>query len=206
MINLITHTDFKGLTALAGMGEDYNVADLNQYITDNQERILKLALGESLYNLLDVGYAPETDDKWKKLIEGDTYILQRDGKDFTIKYKGVKEMLVDLIYFDYKSSLATQSTTTGEVVSSNTNSVVAKIDRPAIKAFNNGVDLYGQIQETNDIEFVVVGNFPFFLANTSIDLYKGNLFNYITYQNGRDSSTYPNWIFTAIDKTNEFGI
>lgn len=206
MINLITNTDFKGLTSLAGMGSDFNVTSLNTYIAINQEKILKQALGESLYNLLDTGYVPATNDKWKKLIEGDTYVLQRDSKDFTIKYKGVKEMLVGLIYFDYKSDLATQSTITGETVSSNANSIISKVDRHAIKAYNNGIDLYGQLQETNDIEFVVVGDFPFFIGSKSLDIYKGNLYNYITYQNGQDSTAYPNWIFTALTKINEFGI
>lgn len=206
MDNLINNTDFKGLTALAGMGSDFNVEDLNQYITDNQERILKQALGESLYNMLDEGYNPANDDKWKKLIEGDTYILQRDGKGFTIKYKGVKEMLVNLIYFDYKSDLATQTTTTGQVVSSNANSVVAKIDRNSIKAYNIGVELYGQLQEVGDVEHVNIGDFPFFINPSSLDIYKGNLYNYISHQNSLDSTTYPNWIFTAIDKINEYGI
>lgn len=206
MDNLITKTDFKGLIALAGMSQGYNSSSLDEYITLYQEKILKLLLGESLYNLLDDNYTQGNSDKWDKLVNGDSYVLDRNGKDFTIEYKGVKDMLAFFVYYYYKSELARQSTTTGETVSQNQNSKVSGLDTKIIKSYNFGIDLYGETKNYEDVEYVHVGDFPFFLTNTPTDIYKATSFNYITYQNGLDEDTYPNWIFTALTKINEFGI
>lgn len=205
MANLIDDTYFKGLIALAGMSQDYNSTGLDEYIAIYEEKVLKLALGENLYNLLIDNYNTETNDKWKKLVEGDTYTLQRDGKDFKIKYKGLREMLANFIYYYYKTELISQSTVTGEMIANNQNSIPAKKDTKIIKAYNFGVELYGVMKDIDE-DIVTVGDFPFFVRPSILDVYKANMFNYITYQNEQDDTTYPNWIFTALTKINEFEI
>lgn len=205
MANLIDDTYFKGLIALAGMSQDYNSTGLDEYIAIYEEKVLKLALGENLYNLLIDNYNTETNDKWKKLVEGDTYTLQRDGKDFKIKYKGLREMLANFIYYYYKTELISQSTVTGEMIANNQNSIPAKKDTKIIKAYNFGVELYGVMKDI-DQDIVTVGDFPFFVRPSILDVYKASMFNYITYQNEQDDTTYPNWIFTALTKINEFEI
>lgn len=205
MANLIDDTYFKGLIALAGMSQDYNSTSLDEYIAIYEEKVLKLALGENLYNLLIDNYNTETNDKWKKLVEGDTYTLQRDGKDFKIKYKGLREMLANFIYYYYKTELISQSTVTGEMIANNQNSIPAKKDTKIIKAYNFGVEMYGEMKDI-DQDIVTVGDFPFFVTPAILDVYKASMFNYITYQNEQDDTTYPNWIFTALTKINEFEI
>lgn len=208
MNNLIDKDSFSGLTALVGMGQTWNNSDLDSYITMYQEVLLKRFLGESLYNLLDANYTESSGDKWDKLVNGETYTKDYAGSDFTIKYKGLKEMLTYFIYFFYKSELASSPTEGGEVISNYSNSTHAKIDRKIIKAFNLGVDLLGEIVEfDSDVEYIDgVGDYPFFTHNISKDSYKATLFNYITYKNGLDSTTYPNWIFKGYNKINELGI
>lgn len=208
MDNLIDKSNFTGLTALVGMAQDWNESDLDAYITLYQEELLKRFLGESLYNDLDDNYVASNGDKWDKLVNGDTYTYTYSGSDYTIKYKGVKELLTYLIYFFYKSDLATGTTGGGEVVSSYENSTVSKLDRKAIKSFNLGVDLIGDIYSSLDIDYVEVkhSDLPFFVTGTSIDPLKANLYNYITFKNDETEDTYPNWIFKGYDKINEFGI
>lgn len=205
MDNLIDKTDFTGLIALVGMGNDWNSDDLDEFITHYQEKLLKQFLGEDLYNALDDNYNALTDDKWYKLVNGDTYEKVSGDKSYTIKYKGVKGMLAYFIYTYYKNDLATKTTGGGEVVSSYENSQVSKVDRKSVRAFNLGVDLLGEIKES-EIDYVHVGDFPFFLKNLSANEYVPNLYNYITFKNSEDSDTYPNWIFKPMYKINEFGI
>ncbi len=206
MVNLIDKDNFTGLIALVGMSKDWNSDDLDTYITTYQESLLKQFLGEDLYNALDDNYNPSTTtDKWYKLVNGDTYEKVSGDNTFTIKYKGVKGLLADFVYFYYKGDNATSTTGGGEVVSTYENSTVSKVDRKAIRAFNLGVDLVGEIIE-RDVDFVVVGDFPFFINNKSKDELLPNLYNYITFKNSEDSETYPNWIFKPMNKINEFGI
>lgn len=206
MDNIINKTNFTGLIALAGMDQSWNSSSLDSFITLYQESILKKALGEHLYNLLIDNYSATTQDKWYKLINGDTYTKTYNGNDYTIRYKGVKTMLANLIYYYYKTELQSQSTETGEVISNNKNSVVSKIDRKTIKAYNLGVELYGEIEDYDNLDYVEIGDLPYFLTNQSIDVLKPSLLNYITYQNEQDNTTYPNWIFSKLEKINEFGI
>lgn len=206
MNNLIDKSNFTGLIAIVGTNQDWVNSDLDAYITLYQEELLKRFLGEHLYNLLDDNYVADSGDKWDLLVKGDTYTYSNGGDDFTIKYKGLKEMLAYFIYYFYKSELATQNSSTGEVISSNENSTVAKLDRKIIKSFNLGVDLLGEIKEYDCEDYVLVGDYPFFLNNISTDPLKANLFNYITFKNGEDSTTYPQWIFKGYNKINEFGI
>ncbi len=206
MDNLITKSNFTGLIALVGTDQTWINSDLDAYITQYQEILLKKFLGEHLYNLLDTNYVADNGDKWDLLVKGDTYTKEYNGNDYTIKYKGLKVMLADFIYFYYKSELATQATEGGEVVSNYKNSTNSKVDRKAIKAFNLGVDLLGEILDFDGIDYVEIGDLPFFTNNLTVDPLKPTLFNYITFKNEEDDTTYLNWIFSSFNKINELGI
>jgi hypothetical protein len=205
MDNLITKSNFTGLTALVGLDQTWNETNLDLYITAYQEIVLKRVLGESLYNDLDDNYTESSGDKWDKLVNGDEYTYNYNGNDYTIKYKGVKEMLTYMVYAYYKNDLETGTTNGGEVVSEYANSTKSPVDRKAIRSYNYGIDLIGELNNTDEIDYVEIGDLPFFVNAVSVDPLKANIVNYINYKN-TDETIYPNWVFTPFYKINELGI
>ena len=88
---LITIADFTGLYNIAVSPS--NDADLALFITEYQDKYLRLFMGEKMYSEFD----PE-DNIYKPLIDGSGVFMLNS---IWVKFDGLKKMLVPFVYFHF---------------------------------------------------------------------------------------------------------
>lgn len=140
-------TDFEyGRYAIPTTGESEN--DLQLYIEENEEDRLKEILGCELYEsfITDWDSAPLGELSEQRFID----IYNKFCIDYNcqqLKSKGIKDMLIAFIYYDYMKDQSTSKRINGPVKSKNDNSEPARIAELALfKPYNDAVRTYKAIQ------------------------------------------------------------
>lgn len=169
---------------------DINLIDgtygtVDESITRYEPKILRLLLGEALYQLV-AEYSDESPQRIKDLVDGKEYEVDYGGVTATVKWNGLKNtQLISLIayyvYYWYVRNNRTLMVGIGAVSPKGENA-----DRGAV-AFNltgawlNLVKLYG-----------------FFGQN----IIEPSAYNFLT----KYEDTYPEWIFTELGSVNSFDL
>lgn len=184
-----------------------NQERINIFIEEYEEKILVDALGYTLYSELIANYNPANNDKWKQLVEGETYNVEYNNTTHTIKWNGFKNddkrsFLAYFIYYYYVIDTINAMTGVGIVRNSSENSTIVKPSQKLINAYNKGVEIYGysgyddgKILTFDDVSTI---NNP--------NILKPSLYNYIIAKNNEDPTTYENWLFTSKKKINLFDL
>lgn len=220
MNRFITNSDFVG-DKFIPLGQN-DITLFNQTITVYQKRILLDLLGWDLYLAFEAGLAEDPiPAKWSNLKDGDSsaYEVSFNGEDHSIKYEGMSEMLIYLIWFYYMRDLARKMAYSGKVLPKNENSQVVIADDEMVRNHNKGIELYGydwanlQTQigfAVKDLNLVknrrCVSNYKDAHLNNEALKIQSNVYNYIYFKNDSDSTIYPKWVFTRKRDINTFGI
>ena len=143
---LITIADFTGLYNIAVSPS--NDADLALFITEYQDKYLRLFMGEKMYSEFD----PE-DNIYKPLIDGsDVFMLN----SVWIKFDGLKKMLVPFVYFHFMRENSSKQTPVGLVDANVSNSIAVKPIDECIMAWNNAVKIFN-----NGVKYCLKNNGTF---------------------------------------------
>jgi hypothetical protein len=138
----IQTTDFLGDIKISQNSKES--ADLQSYIDQTQERVLRNLLGDSEYNLFIadlVAGVPQT-QKWLNFLNGFTWV---DDSDYDNNYTGIKQFLRYFTYFEFVRNLNAKTTTIGIQFADAENSLQAtQIQSNVVteQRYNKGVDLY----------------------------------------------------------------
>lgn len=133
---IIDTSYFTGPLVIAQLGQPSVVNTVNQYIADGEADLLPRALGISLYEALiagiEVGSDEVVEDKWTKLIEGETYTSYNGSK---YKFAGLENIIPSFVWFHYTRDLITQQAGIGTVQANAENARVVTPDLS--RAWNN---------------------------------------------------------------------
>lgn len=187
---------------------DASYVALNNSINRYENDVLVLLLGYPLFkemleayaaSLLDPeaeGYA-ELPEKWNDFINGREFTFDVDGRTITEKWNGLKNtikvsLLSYYVYYNHRMYGQTHYSGLGEIKAKGENSVIADGSYKLILAWNNMVNLYGEIP------FPMV-KFKNFFADVN---------NYVHYNNAASAynfllankAIYTNWVFTPLRK------
>lgn len=113
---IIDTSYFTGPLAIAQLGQPAVVSVVNTYIENGENELLPKVLGISLYEALleglNVGSDEEVDEKWTKLLEGETYT---SGSGRKCQFAGLESIIPAFVYFNYCRDLTTQQAGIGTV-------------------------------------------------------------------------------------------
>jgi len=221
LTNLIDSTYFINELFVPNLERAGTSEKLSNLITKYQRKILIDALGMDLYLALNTNYNSSVQDKWYELVHGLEYDIDYGEGDYTMKWNGLvnteKESL--LAYFTFYYLLLNHQTSffntgIGNAEANNIKSSTAKYK--LVQAWNEGIELYGLGHDSSsDInKWLVFGYksagemyYDRGLNNTEVDpITKPTLYNFIIHKNTEDSTTYPNFNFTRIERSNIIGI
>jgi hypothetical protein len=140
----VTISDFTGKFAVStGM---YANTNIQSYIDRYEDIYLTELFGISLYDLfiadLDVNDLPQA-TKYEKIFEA---FKEEIGFQLIIS-KGMKDMLVGFIYFEYMKDSITQTTPIGVVKQQSENSNPISAHTPIYLRYNESVKTYRAIQD-----------------------------------------------------------
>ena len=93
---------FKGALNIPNIEKDTDSFNQN-YIGLYEPEILTQLLGNDLYQQVLANYDTNTDDKWRDLVEGKTYIVTISGIDYSVKWNGLinSEQISLIAYYVY---------------------------------------------------------------------------------------------------------
>jgi hypothetical protein len=175
------------------------IPEISYYITKFEPEILKKCLGESLYNEFISGLSSQSiAQKWLDLRDGKTYV----NNGLTIVWPGFKNaqkesLLTYFIYYKFLYFNGNFATTSGMRVANSENSRVTDSRNEQVFAYNKCLDLIGCEEENIKQNYQIIK----LLINN-----KSTLYNFLKWSNEQNSSTYPNWEFTKLEKINIFNI
>lgn len=226
-MNFIDKTYFFGDIYIDFGDDQTESTELLDSFENIETKLLREALGYDLYKQFINGLADVTPAaKWINLRDGSDFtVTDEQGRNVTVHWNGLintekESFLSYFIYYQYIKNQITQNTITGEVLSINENSNVFFNNYKLIKAYNNGIDLYGRDLDLitgknailrgtrfvnnawNDIRKTY--NKP--IINYYEEILKGTLYNYIYFTNETTPNTYTNWNFMEKKYVNVFGI
>jgi hypothetical protein len=141
-MSFIATTDFLGDLKISQNSKE--TADLQYYIDQTQERVLRNLLGDTEYNLFIadlVSEVPQT-QKWIKFLNGFTW---ENDSEYVNNYTGIKQFLRYFTYFEYVRNLNAKATTVGIQFANAENSLQAtQIQANVVteQRYNKGVQLY----------------------------------------------------------------
>lgn len=219
---IINRSFFKGDLFLPAMSpsitDDENVNSLQSFIDTYSEKCLIDCFGYTLFdelksNLEDDKAKSGSDDKWKKLIEGEIVTLT-DGRKKRWKglaYKSLStseendfSFITGYVYYFYERSEYVSKSTTGDVKLKAEGSIIANAGYKTSIAWNNFVDEVVGFGNSN------IGNVQTSDFGEYIDWSTGNnefsLYGYIRYKNDLDKNNYKYFSPKLFKKINEFGI
>lgn len=180
MINLITNKDFIGNLEKIFSGGADATEYLNDIIKKYQKEILIDILGEIEYYNFENDFAevsgviaPQT-TKWINFLDGTDYI----DNDIHYDYKGIKPVLIKMIYYYWQVETASILAESGELTNNQINSKKVIPKSKMVRSYNDGLDL-------------IYNSRP----------YSPTVYNYLV-----NDGTFTNWIFTKRDKLNILGI
>jgi hypothetical protein len=124
----------------------YQNDKIQSYLDRYEDEYLVKMLGVELYDLfiadLDVNNEPQ-DIKFTNLFDPFNY---QEGFSLLIS-RGIKDMLLGFLYFEYMKDLATQTTSVGVVKPEEQNSKVVSAHTPIYLKYNESIKTYNAIQE-----------------------------------------------------------
>lgn len=117
---------------------------LDNYIDRYEVPYLKQLLGATLYELFIADYGlPSQDPIYGVLIDA----FDEDDEDEIVSSKGIADMLLGFIYFEYMREQNIKPTNTGLVIGQSENSGAAKVDDNYIyDRYNSSIETYCAIQ------------------------------------------------------------
>lgn len=155
--------------------------DLQSYIDETEEKILRGLLGDTLYIEFIAQLPTPTLQKWTDLLNGYNYTIENeDGDNESVYFIGVKKMLRLFTWFYFVREQSFQNSIVGQVKGASqasANASMAEISRLIKKRYNKAIDLYNECEkflEENDLQertsTSVVdnggGSFTFNISNT----------------------------------------
>ncbi len=109
---IVSTSDFVGELTIAQLEQSSIDADVNQFIVTYEAEYLNKVLGYTLLTAYNTGLAlPTPAPLYVALRDGGTYV---DVYGDTVKYNGLKEAIVNYVYFHYIRNNATFTTGSGE--------------------------------------------------------------------------------------------
>lgn len=142
VMSFISTFDFLGDIKISQNSKES--ADLQSYIDQTQERVLRDLLGDTEYNnfIADlISEVPQT-QKWIKFFNGFTW---QNDDEYDNNYTGIKQFLRYFTYFEFVRNLNAKTTTVGIQFADAENSLQAtQIQSNVVteQRFNKGVELY----------------------------------------------------------------
>ena len=198
-MSLIDNTYFVGDIALPNLDEVTN--SFADSITRYEEEILKNLLGYRLYDALKtiVALGEPYPTIWDDFINGAEFTFEFEGNTITQKWNGlVNTDLISLIsyyvYYQYRYENLSTTTSINDVQGIAENSTKVNDARKMVYAWNKGIELYGELPTWNF----------FYKYHSTYEFYndKPSAYNFLN----ANRSDYPNWVFSSLNRLNEFGI
>ena len=160
--------------------------ELTGFISRYEKEILTLCLGYDLYSTFITALSGTPDQKWTDLRDGKVY--QVNGVN--VKWNGLVNtdkisLIAYYVYYKFLVSSSEFASSNGVKLINNENAANINPRQKQVYAYNQCLDLIG---------------------SPSDSVKKGTLYNFLTYSNGLNSLTYPNWEFTQLTKINIFNI
>ena len=176
-------------------------------IAKYEKEVLQMVLGYELYDLF---IANPTDQRFVDISIGKEFEFDFCGKTVKRKWNGLKNadkesLIAYYVYFKHKSNLNTITASISEVKPKLENSNPASANMKLIRAWNNFVELSGDL---NDVDRYYCGcrYFDYFDKYNISSYHHVNsapsLYNFLL----ANKDTYPEWEFEPSEKINIFGI
>jgi len=184
MINLINEDDFLYPMVVAPNDN----ARLDGIISAYQPIILKKILGEIEYINFENDFTKVAPiilqtQKWIDFLNGTTYnLISPNGQNLIINYLGIKQILVNFIYFYYQKDIQSIASYSGEVRLTPENSTLTFADDRMASIWKNGIEKVGNNKNFNK------------------EKYKPTAYNFL-YNNKND---FPDWKFTNFKQLSIF--
>lgn len=173
-----------------------------QDVMDRYEAdILKDLLGYKLYKAFEVVIAAGAPypTEWDDFINGAEFTFEFCGETVTEYWNGLlnddKESLISyFVYYDYRNYSISSTTSINDVQGIPENAVKVNDSRKIVNAYNNGLELYGEIPVWC----------YFHKYDKTYEHYddKPSAFNFLN----ANRADYPDWVFLPKIRINEFGI
>jgi len=190
MVNLISISDFTAPYNVPFL--NLNTSIIDEIISQYQKEILVSILGIIEYTNFEndfVAGVPVT-QKWLDFLNGKSYDLISDnGNTITVNYKGVKPILIKMLYYFVMRGLHTVAANSTEIKFNNEN---AKTELPAqkmIMSWKQGLDLIGY-----DCKYLFEQYEPP-SAISDFEKYKPTAYNFL-YQTYK--TDFPDWNYSYL--------
>ena len=178
---------------------------IDSSIDKYEKEVLLKVLGYDLYQLF---IDNPTDARFVDLSVGKEFEFDFCGKTVKRKYVGFKNsekesLIAYYVYFKHQSINQTFTSTVGEVRSSTENASPASANQKLTRAWNNFVELSGDLNNTYYNNY----NNHYYFNSLEISTYQHvnsapSLFNFIL----ANKDVYPEWEFMPTEQINIFGI
>lgn len=191
MANIIDETYFINENSIPVTGIDKFDVAIKDSIVLYEEKVLDLLLGYKLRKEMKAAYdasvlteSPVTlPEKWNRFINGAEFEYTVNGEVVLDKWIGLKNaskrsLIANYVYFFHRKNNVSQNSGAGETISNTENSTVTSPYVKCFDAWNEMVDLYGELDEC--------GN----------PIPKPSAYNFLL----TNASDYPDWRFTPIKK------
>ena len=186
-----------------------NQTDLDFYIVEYERELLINALGIVLYTELQTALTdlPNSNQKWKDLVEGKTYV---NPSNVTKRWEGLRgankqSLVACYVYTQYLRNYNETFATTGVVRNDSKNATNYDATPKYIKAYNKFIEQYQSDNLPNPR--VYINRF----GTNGIDWYGSenatvSLYQFLTDSNDLDSTSFPDFTFKFYAEQNSFGI
>lgn len=207
----IDQTYFKGSITIPNPANVIN--KINSYVSECEEEVLRLLLGNALYNEFITGIAePAPLQKWIDLRDGADFSFTFDGRTVSRKWKGLVNsdkisLLAYYTYYKMRKDGVSNYTGLNESRGISENSETINETRPIINAHRNFLSLYGDTRYSYNGEDLgqYQGGLLFDKYVSTYDYYN-DLASAYNFLNSRREADFQNWEFTPINRLNRFGI
>ena len=201
-MSLIENTYFVGDIALPNLDEVSNSfqATMDRY----EEEVLRSLLGHVLYTeykiAVDAGEPYAT--KWDDFINGAVFTFEFCGETITQKWNGlINSDLISLIsyytYYQYRYENLSTTTSINDVQGISENATKVNDTRKMVNAWNKGLRLYGETP-------IFSTELPFNKYNSTYEYFtdEPSAYNFLN----ANRADYDDWIFSPLNRLNEFGL
>lgn len=190
-------------------GNPSNQTDLDFYIEEYERELLINALGIVLYTQLKTALLdlPNSNQKWKDLVDGKTYV---NTSNVTKRWEGLKgfnkqSVIACYIYTEYLRNYNETFATTGVVRNDSKNATNYDATPKYIKAYNKFLEQYQSNKSANPM--VYVNKF----GSEGVDWYGSekatvSLHQFLTDSNELEETSFPDFTFKFYAEQNSFGI
>lgn len=201
-MSLIDNTYFVGDIALPNLDE---VSNSFQVTMDRyEEKVLRSLLGHVLYTeykiAVDAGEPYAT--KWDDFINGAVFTFEFCGQTITQKWNGlINSDLISLIsyytYYQYRYENLSTTTSINDVQGIAENATKVNDVRKMVYAWDEGLKLYGEI---NNYHYKYI----FDKYSSTYEFFNDapSAYNFLNAKR----ANYDDWIFSPLNRLNEFGI